>query len=106
MEGDGERLSVLNDALSGLEHWYAAHCDGDWEHGYGVRIDTLDNPGWIVTIDLEGTRKADSPLHWQKIEHSEDNWIHYKAENKKFEIRCGPLNLTESIDIFLRWFGQ
>ncbi len=35
-------------ALSRLQRWYSAQCDGDWEHGLGVRIETLDNPGWMV----------------------------------------------------------
>ncbi|MFK0239099.1 Imm53 family immunity protein, partial [Streptomyces vinaceus] len=27
----------------------------DWEHEWGVKIATLDNPGWTVEIDLEET---------------------------------------------------
>ncbi len=42
-------------AISRLHSWYANQCDGDWEHEFGVRIDTLDNPGWIVSIDVKGT---------------------------------------------------
>jgi len=42
-------------ALSELQKWYFAQCDGDWEHSYGVRIDTVDNPGWTLEIDLVGT---------------------------------------------------
>jgi hypothetical protein len=33
-----------------IQGWYAAQCNGDWEHRYGVSIDTLDNPGWSVTL--------------------------------------------------------
>jgi hypothetical protein len=44
------------DNISWLEDWYTAQCDGDWEHGYGVHVGTLDNPGWRVEIDLVGTR--------------------------------------------------
>jgi len=28
-------------------------------HSFGVAIDTLDNPGWMVTIDLAETRWRD-----------------------------------------------
>ncbi|MGW1432997.1 Imm53 family immunity protein [Streptomyces sp. NPDC002431] len=38
-----------------LQGWYSAQCDEDWEHEWGVRINTLDNPGWSVRIDLEDT---------------------------------------------------
>ena len=33
--------------------WYLSQCNGDWEHAYGVKIDTLDNPGW--TLEVEDT---------------------------------------------------
>ena len=41
--------------LEWLEQWYEKTCDGDWEHIYGISIDTLDNPGWRVRIDLRET---------------------------------------------------
>src|ERR1700682_6352449 len=41
--------------LSELQDWYTAHRDGDWEHQYGVTIESLDNPGWWVRIDLQQT---------------------------------------------------
>jgi len=49
-------------ALSLLEKWYSAQCDGDWEHQYGVSIGTLDNPGWTLEIDLRGTDSEDRTL--------------------------------------------
>jgi Immunity protein 53 len=42
-------------ALQELQQWYQSQCNGDWEHTYGVKIDTLDNPGWSVTIELADT---------------------------------------------------
>ncbi len=36
-----------------------AQCDGEWEHDYGIKIETLDNPGWLVSIDLLGTDLED-----------------------------------------------
>ena len=31
--------------LEWLMNWYESNCDGDWEHSYGVKIESLDNPG-------------------------------------------------------------
>ncbi len=42
-------------ALEELQNWYLSECNEDWEHSYGVKIETLDNPGWSVTINLEDT---------------------------------------------------
>ncbi|MCM2498968.1 immunity 53 family protein [Neorhizobium galegae] len=52
------------DVLDWFGRWYEAQCDGAWEHGFGASIDTLDNPGWSLKIDLAGTdtRSDQSPL--------------------------------------------
>ena len=42
--------------IKDLENWYFSNCNEDWEHQFGVKIDTLVNPGWRVEIDLEGTK--------------------------------------------------
>lgn len=41
--------------LQEIQSWYISNCNGDWEHSFGVSIDTLDNPGWSVRIDLADT---------------------------------------------------
>ena len=51
------------DILKWLEKWYFSMCDGSWEHFYGVKIDTLDNPGWMVLIDI-----IDTPLEEKVFE--------------------------------------
>lgn len=43
------------DSIKLLQNWYASQCDGEWEEQYGVKIDTLDNPGWNVRIGLDET---------------------------------------------------
>jgi hypothetical protein len=35
--------------------WYQSRCDDSWEHQYGVRLKTLDNPGRLLIIDLINT---------------------------------------------------
>jgi hypothetical protein len=49
-------MSGTVDHLGWLERWYQEQCDGDWEHHSGVTIETLDNPGWLVKIDLRGVK--------------------------------------------------
>ena len=36
--------------LSTIERWFKGHCDGMWEHLFGINIETTDNPGWILTF--------------------------------------------------------
>ena len=91
-------------SVSALERWYASQCDGSWEQSYGIRIDTLDNPGWRIQIDLRDTRKQDSALGTRRLDRTENDWIQYWTEKQKFNIACGPLNLSEAGEIFVRWF--
>ena len=92
-------------AISELERWYASQCDGDWEHSYGVKIETLDNPGWRVRIDLQETKRQDAKLERVKINRADnDEWVQYWVEKMQFNIACGPKNLSEAVGIFLRWF--
>ena len=93
-------------SVSTLERWYVSQCNGEWEHGYGVRISTLDNPGWAVRIGLHDTKKQDASFDHIKIDRTENDWIHYWAEKREFQIRCGPLNLSEAIEIFAAWFDS
>ncbi|MFE2849501.1 Imm53 family immunity protein, partial [Streptomyces scopuliridis] len=39
-------MSDSEPLLDWLQNWYTQQCDGDWEHEWGVKIATLDNPGW------------------------------------------------------------
>lgn len=39
-------------------NWFSSQCDGDWEHEYGIKIETVDNPGWVITIDITYTSLA------------------------------------------------
>lgn len=91
---------------SALERWYMSQCNGDWEHNYGIHIDTLDNPGWLIKIDLRDTEGQGSVLERQAIARNDNDWIQYWVESEQFRIACGPLNLTEALDKFVEWFNS
>lgn len=88
-------------SLSQLQQWYRSQCDGNWEHSYGVAIDTLDNPGWSIRIDLSGTSLEDADITDRRMERSEDDWVHSRREGSQFVAFCGPENLEEAIRSFL-----
>lgn len=54
-------MSESLDLLEWLQRWYQAQCDGDWEHECGIRIESLDNPGWLIKADLRGMDPAKRP---------------------------------------------
>ncbi|MEU0544681.1 immunity 53 family protein [Nocardia sp. NPDC005978] len=96
-------MSEHEHVLDWLQSWYAAQCDGDWEHGWGVRIETLDNPGWLVEINLEQTDLEDQKYPRQQIDRSEHDWVHAWTAGQTFRLACGPRNLTEALALFRVW---
>lgn len=86
-----------------LVKWYSDQCDGDWEHGNGIHIDTIDNPGWSIKISLEDTTLEKKRFNEIKTDNTETNWIFCSIKNNKFEGHCGPLNLPEVLKIFREW---
>jgi hypothetical protein len=83
-----------SDNFTWLEHWYSDQCDGDWEHTYGIRIDTLDNPGWSVRIDLTGTRFAELPnVEIKEKYESDSEWMICKVIEGVYKGSGGPLML-------------
>lgn len=92
-------------ALSRLEDWYSGECNGDWEHSYGVTIETLDNPGWIVKVDLSETVWEGMEVPREVNQRSEHDWIQIEISKSQF-IGCGGVrNLSEVIDAFLGLVG-
>ena len=92
-----------------LQNWYKAECNGDWEHQYGVKVETLDNPGWSVTIDLENTHLEDKPFEevsygtGKESDPDDNNWVLCKVVDKSFQGVGGPDKLEEIIHCFLEW---
>jgi hypothetical protein len=99
----------MTDELSWLQQWYSAHCDGEWEHGPGIEIETLDNPGWSMSISVEGTELASATFETFKSQRSETNWVHCSLleraprSYRRFRGSGGASNLSEIIAIFRKW---
>ncbi|OQX97511.1 MAG: hypothetical protein B6I24_08570 [Bacteroidetes bacterium 4572_128] len=67
-----------------LENWYESHHDGDWEHTYGIRIETIDNPGWKIEIDIAETKFENLEQIFCLIENNENDWHGIEIKNKKY----------------------
>ncbi|MFD6825188.1 immunity 53 family protein [Streptomyces sp. NPDC060085] len=83
-------MSDSDSVLSWLQGWYAEQCDGDWEHEWGIKIDTLDNPGWTITIDLEGTSLEEREYPERTIERGLHDWIFARVVDRQFVRKARP----------------
>ena len=89
--------------LSELEDWYQSQCNGDWEHQYGVKIDCIDNPGWVVCVDLKETQLEKGEMQPLSVDNGENDWMHCKVENAQFVGHGDPRKLHRIIEVFLQF---
>jgi hypothetical protein len=89
-----------------IQAWYAARCDGDWEHQYGVSIETLDNPGWCVKVDLFGTSLENISFQTYQEDKGEEDWIFCEISGNKFVGRGDPFKLQTILEIFVSLTGK
>jgi Immunity protein 53 len=84
--------------LQRLQDWYKAQCNDDWEHQYGVHINTLDNPGWLVKIDLTDTHLGS--VEFDPFEDQYDDefqWLRCWTQDGQFHAACGPDRLEDAL---------
>ena len=62
---------MTEDAFEWLLDWFSYQCNGDWEHGNGIYINTIDYPGWHLQIYIEDTEFEDYEFERVDIERSE-----------------------------------
>lgn len=91
-------------ALARLVAWYVRHCNGEWEHGFGFRISTLDNPGVALDVGLRETELEHVPFAEIKVDYdTADRWMICRRNDERFEGRGAPGRLEDMIEEFLRW---
>lgn len=96
-------MSATTDELVWLQSWYAKHCDGVWEHTYGVAINTLDNPGWSVSVDLNLTELENQTMKRVDLDNGQWDWHSCWLEAGRFQGRGDPAKLAVILRILREW---
>ena len=86
-----------------LQNWYTSHCNENWEHSYGIKIETLDNPGWSLTVDLVGTNLEGQQFAELKRENSDNDWHFCWVKENQFHGAGDAHKLECLIYVFLDW---
>jgi len=94
------------DILEQLIGWFSQQCNGLWEHGSGVTIESLDNPGWSVKINLRETPFEFTQLDEINLVKGDNNWIQCFKKDGDF-IGAGDLSkLPAILEYFLTFVGR
>jgi len=93
----------MSSELDWIQAWYRTRCDGVWEHSYGIKIDTLDNPGWSVGIDLKGTALEHTSMETVFRDDGPDNWIRLEVKEGRFIGHGDPSKLRAILASFREW---
>lgn len=90
--------------LARLQQWYVSMCNGSWEHLFGINLQTVDNPGWWLQVDLDDSYLLSRVFSEVDRRGSrEDDWVNCFVKDNKFVGYCGPNNLEQLLEIFLDW---
>lgn len=106
----------MSASLERLARWFKSQIDGSWESDWGVTLQTLDNPGWMLEVNLDGTPLYAVPFKHLKTKRGKDDWVecaiqdHGRAGGEErgrvFVAAGGPGNLEELVSIFCDWAEQ
>ncbi len=50
--------SRLEYSVTNLINYYKKRCNGKWEHYHGIKIETIDNPGWMISVSVENAQEC------------------------------------------------
>lgn len=92
-----------------LIEWFHSRCDDSWEHQHGIKLETLDNPGWMLTIDLLGTDLQGRAMpELREGITSEDHpvsplWIQCWVSDNQFRGACDPSQIARLFQVFCQF---
>jgi hypothetical protein len=86
-----------------LQEWSLFHWNRQWHNSYGISIRNVDNPGWLVEINLEGTVLKGKDFTPIIIDRTEKDWIYCQVNHTQFQASCGGMNLIEILQRFEQW---
>jgi hypothetical protein len=95
--------------IARLQAWYTDQCNGVWEHSSGIVIETCDDPGWWVKINLLGTSLQGRAF--REIAEGVDArrfargpiWLSCRVEGDTWHGAGDETQLEHILETFLAW---
>jgi Immunity protein 53 len=95
--------------LHRLAQWYTRQCDEEWEHHQGISIESCDNPGWWVKVNLKGTSLETVPF--ELVANNVDaagfqqgpRWLSCHVADGVWNGGGDETTLEQILELFLSW---
>lgn len=92
-----------NKVCQWIEEWYLENRAEEWGGTTSVKIETIDNPGWSVKINLQETNLENKSFHDFFDDKSEDDWILCEVREGFFHGAGDAEKLSTILKIFKEW---
>lgn len=89
-----------------LEDWLLKNSNDDWEHCNGIKIETVDNPGWYVEFDVRDTSYESYVFNRIENKRGKNDWVICFMDNGTIKASGGPQNLNEILEIIKLWIEE
>lgn len=86
-----------------LQKWIEAQSDGDWEHEHSIKMETIDNPGWNISIPIFRT-SLEGYIYEDKTYHDEMDWYEILSDGNYFTSNCSLNRIDYVLSFFLNDF--
>lgn len=91
------------DNLTFITRWFKDQCDGEWESDFGLTIESVNNPGWMVRIDLDGTGLEPASFKPLADQRSDTDWVEARVDDGAWVGGASVQNLDELLGVFRAW---
>lgn len=92
-------------SIETIASWYKKNVRQDEPNTLIINIESLDNPGWWVTINLKGTDFEKETFSKIENEKTQNDWIKLFVRTSKFEGFGDPFKLDTILKCFGTWIN-
>ena len=90
------------ESIEWLNNWYRSNCNEEWEQSYGVKIETISNPGWEFSVDLTDTPYEGKTLTEKQLISNTD-WYTITCNGITFDAIGDTTKLGVLISLFRKF---
>ncbi|MCI9247986.1 MAG: rhodanese-related sulfurtransferase [Dorea sp.] len=92
--------------LKWLQDWCKKQYENELGHIPEIKIYNIDNPGWVVKIDLSKTKFADKPFEQIRYDEGDNDWMFCNIKDSVFDGCGASQKLADILRVFKSWVSE